>query len=68
MEILIIALVFIYLIISVISDIKTTEIPDFLNYSFIFIGIFIYGLKTLVTNDNSFFLSSPADMNNLNIF
>ena len=58
MEILIIALVFIYLIISVISDIKTTEIPDFLNYSFIFIGIFIYGLKTLVTNDNSFFLSS----------
>ncbi len=58
MEIMIIALVFIYLIISTISDIKTTEIPDFLNYSFIFIGIFIYGLKTLVTNNNTYFLSS----------
>ena len=58
MDILIIVLVFIYLLIATISDIKTKEIPDFLNYSFIAIGIFIYAIKTLSLQDNSYLLYS----------
>ncbi len=58
MEMLIITLVFLYLIIATISDIKTTEIPDSLNYFFIFIGIFIYAIKTITLNNNFYLLSS----------
>jgi|TARA_Y100000034_G_C6819589_1_gene368974 Flp pilus assembly protein protease CpaA len=58
MDILILSLVLIYLIIASISDIITKEIPDFLNYSFIGIGIFIYALKTIISNNNFFLLSS----------
>jgi Flp pilus assembly protein protease CpaA len=58
MEILILTLVFIYLVIATISDIRTTEIPDFLNFSFIAIGIFIYAIKTLTTSDSTYLLYS----------
>ncbi len=58
MEILILALVFVYLIIATISDIKTTEIPDFLNFAFIAIGIFIYATKTLTTHNNIYLIYS----------
>jgi Flp pilus assembly protein protease CpaA len=58
MEILVLVLVFIYLIIATISDIRTKEIPDFLNYSFIIIGIFIYAIKSLILQDVSYFLYS----------
>lgn len=62
MEILVIILVLIYLIIATISDIKTTEISDFLNYSFIFIGLFIYGLKSLLVNDSIYFIYSLSSV------
>jgi len=57
MDILIILLVLIYLIIATISDIKTQEIPDSLNYSFISLGIFIYLIKTISTGNNIYLLS-----------
>lgn len=58
MELLIIALVLIYLIVATISDIKTQEIPDSLNYSFIAIGLFIYLIKTITTGDSAYILAS----------
>jgi hypothetical protein len=58
MDLLIIILVLIYLLIATISDIKTQEIPDFLNFSFIAIGIFIYATKTILTGEIIYFLTS----------
>ena len=58
MDFIIISLALIYLIIATISDIKTQEIPDSLNFSFVFIGIFVNALRTFTSNDNSYLLFS----------
>jgi Flp pilus assembly protein protease CpaA len=62
MDILIITLVLIYLVIATISDMKTQEIPDSLNYSFIAIGLFIYLIKTLTTGEITYILSSALTL------
>ena len=58
MDLLIIILALIYLVIATISDIKTQEIPDSLNYSFIAIGLFIYTIKTITTGETAYLLAS----------
>jgi hypothetical protein len=58
MDFIIISLALIYLIIATISDIKTQEIPDSLNFSFVFIGLFVNALRTFTSNDNSYLLYS----------
>ena len=58
MDFIIISLALIYLIIATISDIKTQEIPDSLNFSFVFIGIFVNTLRTILSGDNSYLLYS----------
>ena len=62
MDFLIITLALIYLIVATISDIKTQEIPDSLNYSFIAIGLFIYLIKTITTEQSMYFLYSAITL------
>ena len=46
------------LIIALISDIKTTEVPDYSNYFLIFSGISLRVLYSLISNDWSFTLTA----------
>lgn len=46
------------LIIASITDIKTREVPDWLNYSLIIIGISIHGIYSLIFSNPHYILSS----------
>jgi len=46
------------LIIASITDIKTREVPDWLNYSLIIIGVGIHGIYSLVFNNSNYIISS----------
>lgn len=56
-EILLLILAFIVTIIAVISDIKTTEVPDYANYFLIFSAISLRVLYSLTTKDWNFSLA-----------
>ncbi len=53
-ELILLLLAFIVTIIAVISDIKTTEVPDYANYFLIFSAVSLRILYSLITKDWSF--------------
>jgi Flp pilus assembly protein protease CpaA len=55
-EILIITTVLIALTIASITDIKTREVPDWLNFSLVPIGLFVRLVWSILTNDYSFIM------------
>ena len=46
------------LIIASITDIKTREVPDWLNYSLIILGVSIHGIYSLIFNNPTYIFSS----------
>lgn len=46
------------LLIASITDIKTREVPDWLNYSLIILGLVIHGIYSLIFSNVSFIISS----------
>jgi Flp pilus assembly protein protease CpaA len=56
LDLLLVFLVIIYTFIASIFDIKTREVPDFLNYSLIVIALSLRLIFSIISNDFSFFL------------
>ena len=56
-ELILLILAFIVTIVAVISDIKTTEVPDYANYFLIFSAVSLRVLYSLITKDWSFSLA-----------
>lgn len=55
-DIVLLCTAFIALVIAAVSDLKTREVPDWLNYSVMFIGLGIRGIYSLATFDWMYFV------------
>ncbi|MDD5133071.1 MAG: A24 family peptidase [Candidatus Nanoarchaeia archaeon] len=55
-DFILLGILFIYVIIATIQDIKTREVPDWLNYSLISIALSLRFLYSLITNEWNYFL------------
>ncbi len=57
-EYFLLTIAFIWLIIALVEDIRKREVPDWISYSLIFIGLGLIGLYSLIFKDYSYILKS----------
>ena len=61
-DIILLSIAFIALVIATITDLKTREVPDWLSYSVIFMGIGIRGIYSLATFDYMYLVYGLAGL------